>query len=302
MIELNEEIVEYFLKAGAAVKKAKVWAKTAVRAGVKLLDICEGVEKLIERTGCRPAFPCNVCIDEIAAHYTPPSKSIKTIPEGSLVKVDIGAHYNGYIADSAITVSIGSEHEEMIVAVQEALDNVVKELEPNMRISKISGIIEKTIKYYGYKPIVNLAGHQLAHYKVHTGYIIPNVRSIRNVLNKLVPGNAYAIEPFATTRKGAGEVVGKRGGNILKLVSEKPPKMGAARSLFLEIQRKYRTLPFTKRWFEREGDPKFERAFRYLMEKGFMSEYPMMIEIKGEPVAQAEHTVLVMEKEVIVLT
>ncbi len=301
-MELNDEVVEHFIRAGKAVKKAKTWIKTAVRSGVKLLDICEGVEKLIERTGCKPAFPCNICINEIAAHYTPPSKSIKTIPENALVKVDVGAHYNGYIADSALTININSKYEEMITAVEEALANVIKELEPNIRITKISGIIEKTIKYYGFKPIANLSGHQLAHYKVHTGYIIPNVRSVRNVFNKLKPGHAYAIEPFATTKKGAGEVIGRRGGNILRLVSEKPPKMGAARSLFLEIQRKYKTLPFTKRWFEREGEPKFERAFRYLMERGFLSEYPMMIEIKGEPVAQAEHTVLVMKKEVIVLT
>ncbi len=298
-----DEVVEYYLKAGEAVKRAKHWAKNAVRSGAKLLSICEEVERIVERLGCKPAFPCNICIDHVAAHYTPPANSIKTIPDGSLVKVDVGAHYSGFIADSAITVNVNSEHEELIIAVEEALDNVVKELEPRMRVSKISRIIEKTIKYYGFKPIVNLAGHKLAQYKVHTGIIIPNVRSFRDVFNRLEPENAYAIEPFATTKKGKGEVIGRRGGNILKLVSEKPPKMGAARSLFLEIQRNYKTLPFTKRWLTKSSrNPRFERAFKYLMDKGFISEYPMMIEVNEQPVAQAEHTVVVLKKEVIVIT
>lgn len=298
-----EDEIEYYMKAGKAVKYAKARIKDLVKANTRLIDICEKIEQTIRNLGCKPAFPCNICINEVAAHYTPPAKSIKRIREGSLVKIDIGAHYNGYIADSAITVNVDSEYEELITAVEEALDNTVKILEPNIRIAKISGTIEKTIKYYGFKPIINLAGHQLGQYRVHTGKIVPNIKSFRDIFNKLEPGYAYAIEPFATTKNGAGEVIGKRGGHIYRLTQNTPPKEKAAKTLHLEIKRKYKTLPFTKRWFkDKIGNPKFEKAFKYLQDKKYIKEYPAMIEAKGEPVAQAEHTIIVTKKDVIIIT
>jgi len=300
---IEEETLKSYLKAGESVKKAKKWIERLVKKDVKLKTICEEVESLIVRSGCKPAFPCNICINEIAAHYTPPANSNRLIPDNSLVKIDLGAHSNGFIADTAITVNVSSEEDELITAVNEALANVERELEPNIRVSKISSIIERTIKYYGFKPIVNLAGHQLKQYKLHTGFIIPNVRSIRNMFTRLTPGNAYAIEPFATTKKGKGEVIGRRGGNIYRLVSKRPPKMGFARRIFLEIQRKYKTLPFTTRWLtDLRKKSHFQRAFNHLVEKGYISEYPCMIEVNNQPVAQAEHTFVILEKEVITIT
>ncbi|HDO19989.1 MAG TPA: M24 family metallopeptidase, partial [Candidatus Bathyarchaeota archaeon] len=59
-------------------------------------------------------------------------------------------HSNGFIADTAITVNVSSEEDELITAVNEALANVERELEPNIRVSKISSIIERTITYYGF--------------------------------------------------------------------------------------------------------------------------------------------------------
>lgn len=298
-----EDEIEFYVKAGKAVKYAKTKLEDIVKTNVRLLDICERIEQIIENLGCKPAFPCNICINEVAAHYTPTLKSTKRIAEGSLVKVDIGAHYNGFIADSAITINVDSEYEELVTAVEEALENAIKILEPNMRISKISGTIEKTIKYYGFKPIINLAGHQLEQYRIHTGKIIPNTRLIRDLFNKLEPGYAYAIEPFATTRDGIGEVIGKRGGHIYRLNQETPPKEASAKKLFLEIKREFKTLPFAKRWFKsKAGNLKFEKAFEYLKDKKYIKEYPALIEANGEPVAQAEHTIIVTRKEVIVIT
>jgi len=300
---LDQSAIDSYIKAGEAVKLAKRRAKDVVRRGVGLRTVCEEVEKTVLNLGCKPSFPCNICVNEIAAHYTPKEKTKITIPDNSLVKVDVGAHHNGFIADSAITVNVSSEYEELLQAVNEALDNVVKEIKPNIKVSKISSIIEKTIKYYGFKPISNLAGHQLNKYVLHTGFIIPNVKSLRDLFTKLTPGNVYAIEPFATLKEGAGKVEARRGGNIFRLVSSRPPKMGAARSLFLEIQRRYKTLPFTPRWLtDLKKNPKYPKAFNSLMEKGYVSEYPYLVEGNKQPVAQSEHTFLILEKEVITIT
>ncbi|MEM2137444.1 MAG: type II methionyl aminopeptidase [Candidatus Methanomethylicia archaeon] len=300
---MTEEMVEAYRHAGEATKAAKNRALEIVRAGATIRDVCDEIENKIVEYGCKPAFPCNICINEIAAHYTADENTRGVIPDNCIVKVDVGAHYDGYIADTAITINVSSEFEELINAVKEAMDNVDKELNVNISIMKISSIIEKTVNSYGFKPIKNLAGHQLDRYKLHTGFVIPNIKQMKYALTKLAPGYAYAIEPFATLSSGMGEVRGIRGGNIYRLVSPRPPKMGAARSLFLTIQRRFNYLPFTKRWLtDFRNNPSYPRSFNQLLDKGYISEYPYMVEDGGQPIAQWEHTFIVLEKEVIKVT
>ena len=54
-----------------------------------VIDVCEKTEGLIRAKGGKPAFPCNVSINEVAAHYTSPPGDTLRIPEGSTVKVDL---------------------------------------------------------------------------------------------------------------------------------------------------------------------------------------------------------------------
>lgn len=296
-------MIEAYKQAGEAVKAAINKAFEIVHSGASIREVCDEIENVVMNFGCKPAFPCNICINEVAAHYTADENTKAVIPDNCIVKVDVGAHYNGYIADAAVTLNISSEFEDLIKAVREAIDMVSNEIDVNIPIVKLSTIIEKTIKSYGFKPIKNLAGHQLDRYKLHTGISIPNHRQIKDVFTKLSPGYAYAIEPFATVESGFGEVNGVKGGNIFRLVSPRPPKMGAARSLFLNIQRRFNYLPFTRRWLtDLKDNPSYPKSFNQLLEKGYIAEYPCMIEGYGKPVAQWEHTFLVLEKEVIRIT
>ncbi|MCX8168644.1 MAG: type II methionyl aminopeptidase [Candidatus Methanomethylicia archaeon] len=297
------DAVEPYKRAGEAAKAAINKAIEIIKPGISVRDACNHIESKIIEYGCKPAFPCNICINEIAAHYTADENTRTIIPDNCIVKVDVGAHYDGYIADTAITINLSSEFEDLIKAVREAIDNVSNEIDVSVSVVKLSTIIEKTIKSYGFKPIKNLSGHQIDKYKLHTGFLIPNVRDVKNIFNKLIPGFAYAIEPFATIENGSGEVSGVKGGNIFKLVSPRPPKMGAARSLFLTLQRRFSYLPFTRRWLsDFKNAPTYPKSFSQLLEKGYLIEYPYMVENRGKPVAQWEHTFLILEKEVIKIT
>jgi methionyl aminopeptidase len=66
-------------------------AKEIVKEGVPLLEICEKVEASIKKKGGELAFPCNICLNEVAAHYSSPPNDIRTVPREAVVKVDLGA-------------------------------------------------------------------------------------------------------------------------------------------------------------------------------------------------------------------
>jgi methionyl aminopeptidase len=105
MSEYDEEASEKFKLSGRILREAREEIKGFVHEGMMLIDICEKAEDLIEKKGAKPAFPCNVSINEVAAHYTSPPNDKRRVPEDSVVKVDIGAHVDGYVSVMSMKIS-----------------------------------------------------------------------------------------------------------------------------------------------------------------------------------------------------
>ena len=113
---MESEALEKLKKAGAAVAEAKRYAQAHVRAGVRALEVADAIEDLIRKQGAEPAFPVNISWNHIAAHDLPDHEDVRTFKDGDVVKVDVGAHVDGWMADSAITVIVGkNETGEIIV-------------------------------------------------------------------------------------------------------------------------------------------------------------------------------------------
>ncbi|MBC7127322.1 MAG: type II methionyl aminopeptidase [Candidatus Methanosuratincola petrocarbonis] len=292
----NEEDVEKLLLAGRIARAVRQSVPRIVVQGASVLGICEWVESEIARMGGRPAFPCNVSINEVGAHYTSPPSDATVVPEGALVKVDLGVHIDGFIADTAVTVSVGSEFEDMIKAVELALERGVQAVRVGGKVGEVGPLVEKTIRSMGYKPIRNLTGHQIEQYTIHSGLSIPNVSGAETP-GKFQPWSVYAIEPFATLPRAIGEVIEKGPGNILHLMKLKRPKSEPHKGTYDEIYRRFRTLPFARRWVAGSAE-----AVRGLLAEKVLYEYPVLVEASGMPIAQAEHTVITTDKESIVTT
>jgi len=275
--------------------------RRTVSEGMSIIDVCETTESLIREKGGKPAFPCNVSINEIAAHYTSSPGDKRTIPQNSIVKVDIGVHVDGYIADTAVTVCFNSEHDILVRAAEEALETGINMLHPGLPISRFGSVMEKTIRTRGCKPISNLTGHQLGRYLVHTGKSLPNVSHLS--MAKVIVGEIYAIEPFVTVAEAAGRIDHLRDAYIFRFLKHKSLKNEYARQLLDYIFKNFQTLPFTERWLQKIVPPDhYKAAFTQLLSSKTLMSYPVFVEASGKPVAQAEHTVLVTKDGCQVLT
>jgi methionyl aminopeptidase len=285
MEEEIELVLDKYRKAGRILAEVKEGAIERVKEGVLLLEVAEFVEQSIREKGAEPAFPCNISKNEEAAHATP-SIDDETFFGKDLVKVDIGLHVDGYIADSAVTVDLnGGENAELVGAVEAALNDAIKIIRDGISTAEIGDVIENAIRGRGYKPVVNLSGHGLARYNAHTSPTIPNVRYEHGVVLK--ENDVVAIEPFATD--GAGKVVEGGTVEIYGLLKAKPVRVSEAKKLLKEIEQ-YQGLPFAKRWLTRE---RLDLALRTLKNAGALREYPVLREEGGGLVSQAEHTVIV---------
>jgi methionyl aminopeptidase len=298
---LEEDAYEKLLLSGKILRETREEIKGYVRENMPIIEVCEKAEELIRRKGAKPAFPCNVSINEVAAHYTSPPGDMQRIPEKSLVKVDIGAHVDGYVTDTAVTLCFNPEHAALVNAAEKALKSAIENIRPETLTSKLGATIEKVIKSYGFKPVSNLTGHQVGRFLVHAGTSLPNVAHIS--MQKVKVGEVYAIEPFVTLQNAVGRVEDGGEVTIYRFLKQKPLRGVYAKRLLKYIEENFRTLPFAERWLKnavpREN---YREAFQELLSSKAIMGYPVFIEVSRKPVAQAEHTVLIVEDGCMVLT
>ena len=300
-MSLSAEIIQKHRLAGKIAAEVREHMKSTVTEGMPLIDICENTEALIRQKGGKPAFPCNVSINEVAAHYTSPPGDKSLVPHGALVKVDIGAHVDGYIADTAVTVCLDREFDNLVVAAEDALRTGIKTIRAGLFTSQFGSAIQKTIESHGLRPVANLTGHQVARYVIHAGRSLPNVTHIST--NRVVANEVYAIEPFVTLKNAAGRVGSGREAYIFRFLKQKTLRNEHARKLCSFIMENFRTLPFAERWLlDVVPSDKHKVAFSELLSSRTVMAYPIFVEVSGKPVAQAEHSVLVTEDGCEVLT
>ena len=199
------DIFDNYVKAGKIASQVREYARAQDHTGRSLSEICNDIEQEIFKNGGEPAFPVNVSLNDIAAHYTAVPNDPIIVKNTDVLKIDVGVHIDGYIADTAVTVSYDTKYQNLIDIAERALDEAIAISRSNTRVSEIGRIIEKTITKYGCKPIQNLSGHSLERYTIHAGKSIPNIWTIGHSFNLSV-NNVYAIEPFVTTNDGQGVV------------------------------------------------------------------------------------------------
>jgi methionyl aminopeptidase len=301
MTTYDEESLEKFRLSGKILRETREEMKSFVRENMPIIQVCEKAESLIRAKGGKPAFPCNVSINEVAAHYTSPPNDESRIPEKAVVKVDIGVHVDGYVTDTAFTACFNTDHKRMADTAGLALQTAVENIHGEMPVSKIGGLIENTIKNRGFKPISNLTGHSVGRYLIHAGTSIPNVSQLS--LAKVRSGEVFAIEPFVTLPDAEGRVEDSLEMTIFRFVKSKSVTSSYAKQLSKYIEANFKTLPFAERWLEGVlPKEKHTEAFKELLRSKMLMAYPVFVEASGKPVTQAEHTVLITNDGCEVLT
>ncbi len=297
----DKEELEKFRLSGKILRETREEMRSYVRENMSVLEVCEKTEALIRQKGGKPAFPCNVSINEVAAHYTATPDDTLTIPEGSTVKVDLGVHIDGYVTDTAFTAPFSMDGRIMTSTAELALKTAIDNMYGEMPLGKIGSLIEGVIKNRGFRPISNLTGHSVGRYLIHAGTSIPNVSQV--TFSKVHAGEVYAIEPFVTFPDAIGRVDDSPQITIYRLLKAKSVKSEYAKKLLKHIEANYRTLPFAERWLAGVVPKEHHKAaFKELFKEKAIMGYPVFVEASRKVVAQAEHTILVKEDGCEVLT
>lgn len=286
---MEKEELQAYEKAFLIAEDAVGFAQKLIKENVKALKLAQDIENRILDLGGKPAWPVNISINEIAAHYTPSIGDNLVLKEGDFVKIDIGAQVNGYICDRAFTVCIGKKSDPMIEASKKALEECLKLIKAGTKVHEISEVCESTVNGLGFNVIRNLAGHRVERYNQHAHPSIPNGRN--SIQDEIESGNVYAMEVFVTN--GSGFVVESSPTEIFQYNQDVAVRLWEARKILELARDSFEKLPFTKRWITGISPLKIDMAFRQLIDSDALIEFPPLKEESSGMVAVTEKSVIV---------
>jgi len=290
---MDAEVLRNYRKAGRIAREARDYGAKLIKPGVSYLEVVNKTEEKIKKLGGSLACPVTIGINEVAAHDTADTNDERVFKEGDLVKIDLGVHVNGWIADTGLSIDLGG-HEKIIKTCEESLSNAIKVLKPGLQVREVGKAIHDTAREKGFNPIVNLSGHSVNRFELHAGLTTPNYdnKSTRALPNGVV----VAIEPFIT--KGVGRVVDAGKPLIYQLNHVKPVRLRGEREIIKLARERFNGLPFSKRWVSHVKG--HELMINRLVNQGILVAYHPLKEVSGEVVAYKEHTVIIkQEPEVI---
>jgi methionyl aminopeptidase len=286
---MEKEIIEHYNKASSISEKVINYAKALLIENSNAFELAEKIEQKIIKFGGELAFPVNICVNEIAAHYSPPLGDTLILKKGDLVKVDLGIHIKGYICDRAFTVCIGEKSHPLIEVAEDTLKKVLQLIKPGKKVFEISEQIEELIISKGFNPVRNLSGHGLERFIIHASPTIPNGKN--TIQDEIKEGQVIAMEIFVTN--GIGLVKESSPTLIYQYKQDKPVRYSESRKILSLAKEKFYTLPFAKRWIKGIPQLKLDFALRELVETGALIEHPILKEVSNGLVAQAEETIIV---------
>jgi curved DNA binding protein len=315
---LTEAVITKYTTAGQIVNDVLKELISMAKEGAKVGDICtHGDTRIKELTSkCYKkekemekgiGMPTCVSVGNIVCHFSPLKSDPEVLLEkGQVVKIDLGAHVDGYIASAAHTIVVGASTDEKVtgkkadvtLAAYNALETTLRQLFPHkgLKNSDITKTISEVASIYKTTPVENMLSHQIARFETNTGKeIIQNPSDDQsNKIEKhtFEENEAYVIDILITT--GDGKV---KQGDIRTTVYKKAAdvvyqlKMKNSRNFFSEASKEYGVMPFSIRGFANEVQAKL--GVTECERHGLLQPYPVLYDRDSEIVAQFKATVLI---------
>ena len=195
--------IKLMRQAGLIVAKVHALMREMAKPGVSTLDLDIAAEALIRAEKALPTFkgyhgfPATLCtsINDRVVHGIPSAEDV--LKEGDIISVDVGATYQGMVADAALTIPVGKVDEatmRVLQATEEALYASIAQARAGNYLEDVSGAVEDTNLTYNFGLVKEYGGHSVG-YKLHEEPFIHNYRTgVRGP--QLQAGNTLAIEPM----------------------------------------------------------------------------------------------------------
>ncbi|KPM09685.1 methionine aminopeptidase-like protein, partial [Sarcoptes scabiei] len=285
-------------------------------AGASVIEICEFGDNLINEETNKVfkkekeikkgiAFPTCLSINNCVCHFSPlKSEKDVILKDSDMVKIDLGAHIDGYIALAAHTLVIGASLEnkikgrqaDVLLAAYYAAEIALRLVQPGNENTAVTDAVKKVAETFNCEPISGNLSHQLKKYEMDGDKtIIQNPTDIQKKEHEkceFAVHEVYAIDVLITTGDGKARELDSKTTIYKKTDSTYQLKMKASRVLFSDIEKKFANMPFTLRALENEQ--KARMGVVECVKHKLLEPYIVLYDKETETIAQFKFTVLLM--------
>ncbi|XP_020798171.1 proliferation-associated protein 2G4 [Drosophila serrata] len=259
------------------------------------------------------AFPTCLSVNNCVCHFSPSKNDTDyTLKAGDVVKIDLGAHIDGFIAVAAHTIVVGASADQKITGRQAdvilgaywAVQAALRLLKSGANNYAITDAVQQISESYKCKPIEGMLSHELKQFKIDgEKTIIQNPSEAQRKEHEKCTFDTYevyAIDVIVSTGEGVGREKDTKVSIYKKSEENYMLKLKASRALLAEVKTKYGNMPFNIRSFEEET--KARMGVVECVSHKMIEPFQVLYEKPSEIVAQFKHTVLLMPNGVNLVT
>lgn len=317
-------VVTKYKLAGEIVNRTLKTLVANVQPGKSARELCEqGDALLLEETGKvfkkekdlkkGIAFPTCLSVNNCICHFSPTKNDTDyVLKDGDVVKIDLGAHIDGFIAVTAYTVvaqadtsaKVTGRAADCVLAAYWASQAALRLIKPGNGNYGVTEAVQKVVSDYKCKPIEGMLSHQLKQFKIDgEKTIIQNPNDAQRKEHEKCTfelHEVYAIDVLVSTGEGVGREKDTRVAIFKKTEENYQLKMKASRSLLTEIKNKHGSMPFNLRSFDEET--KARMGVVECVAHKMIEPFQVLYEKPNEIVAQFKFTVLLMPSGINLVT
>ena len=280
-----------------------------------IYTICQTVDGIIE-TECRKvfnskktknlergiAFPCCISVNHVVGHYSPLADESTLLQEGDVAKIICGAHIDGFAANAAYTVVVGTakvtgRKADAVLAAHHAMGVAERMIKDGATNAHVTEMMDKVCKEYNVNMVEGVLSHQVKKFCIDGNKSIISKETATASVEEwmFAPGDVIGLDVYVSTGEGTPKQADSRT-TVYKreLQNVYNLKINKSRQFFAEANKRFPSLPFALRAFEDQTGAKV--GVRECVDHELMIPYPVLEEKVGDFVAHFKSTVCVLPK------
>lgn len=330
----SPEVCTKYTTAGEIANKVLQLVINASVADADIYDICKiGDDAIVDLTGkCYNkkdkdgkkiekgiGFPTCISVNELGGNFSPLKGESKTLRSGDVVKIELGVHIDGYIAEAGHTILIPhspsdspsektsalddkgricDRRADVIAAAWTAAETALRTMQVGNKNTQVTDVLRDSSNAYKCQPVNGVLSHSISKYVIDGPNVIVSKESSDDASHQqehtFEVNSAYTLDIRMSTGDGKLRENGDVRHTLYKRAHETTYilKTQKARQFISEVKKKFPSLPFSLRNFEDEQCARVgvSEANRHKL----LHEYPVMNERVGEYVACFKFTVLLL--------
>merc|ERR1712121_450719 len=312
----DDLVVTKYKMSAEIVNKVLKELVDGCKPSASVRDLCIlGDKRLVEETGKAfkkdkkltkgIAFPTCISVNNCFCHFSPlTTEPDVVLAEGDMVKIDMGAHIDGFIAVVAHTVVVGATVDnpvtgskaDALMAAHLASEVALRLVRPGNETYEVTETVSKVGEAFDCKPVEGMLSHQLEQNRIDgEKTIIQNPSEAQRKEHEKYEfelHEVYAVDVLISTGEGQGREKDAKITIYKKTEDTYMLKMKTSREFFSKVSKQHGTMPFNLRTFEDEK--KARMGVVECVTHKLVEPFQVLYEKDGEYVAQFKFTVLLM--------